>query len=149
MYKAIYFDMDGTIANLYGVDNWLEKLEAKSAEPYALAVPLVRMQALARRLNNLQRNGYKLGIISWTSKTATEEYAKEIEIAKRQWLKKHLPSVEFNEIIIVPYGTKKSSVVRHPSGVLFDDEQRNRIDWGLKGFAFAEDNIFNILENLK
>ena len=24
MYKAIYFDMDGTIADLYGVDGWLD-----------------------------------------------------------------------------------------------------------------------------
>ena len=24
MTRAIYFDMDGTIANLYGVDNWLD-----------------------------------------------------------------------------------------------------------------------------
>ena len=28
MTKAIYFDMDGTIADLYGVDGWLDSLVA-------------------------------------------------------------------------------------------------------------------------
>lgn len=28
MKNAIYFDMDGTIANLYGVENWLDYLIA-------------------------------------------------------------------------------------------------------------------------
>ena len=27
MSKVIMFDMDGTVYDLYGVDNWLEKLE--------------------------------------------------------------------------------------------------------------------------
>jgi hydroxymethylpyrimidine pyrophosphatase-like HAD family hydrolase len=34
MTKAIYFDMDGTIANLYGVENWLPKLQAKDETPH-------------------------------------------------------------------------------------------------------------------
>ena len=29
MMKAIYFDMDGTIADLYGVENWLEYFTKK------------------------------------------------------------------------------------------------------------------------
>ena len=33
--RTIWFDMDGTIANLYGVDNWLDKLHASDASPYA------------------------------------------------------------------------------------------------------------------
>ena len=33
--RTIWFDMDGTIANLYGVENWLPKLRAHDASPYA------------------------------------------------------------------------------------------------------------------
>ena len=30
---TINFDMDGTLANLYGVENWLEMLEAEDTTP--------------------------------------------------------------------------------------------------------------------
>ena len=41
MEKAIYFDMDGTIADLYGVDGWLDDLMNESTRPYAAAAPLL------------------------------------------------------------------------------------------------------------
>ena len=34
MLKMICFDMDGTIADLYAVDNWLAKLRAEDETPY-------------------------------------------------------------------------------------------------------------------
>ena len=37
MERKIYFDMDGTIADLYGVDNWLEMLINEDATPYRVA----------------------------------------------------------------------------------------------------------------
>ena len=43
MTKAINFDMDGTLADFYGVDNWLEYLVNKDAYPYAAAKPLMNM----------------------------------------------------------------------------------------------------------
>ena len=48
---TIYFDMDGTIANLYAVENWLPKLRNEDASPYTDAEPLVRLATLARLLN--------------------------------------------------------------------------------------------------
>ena len=42
----INFDMDGTIADLYGVDNWLEMLINGDTTPYSIAQPLVRLSAL-------------------------------------------------------------------------------------------------------
>ena len=66
--RTINFDMDGTIADLYGVANWLDFLIAEDATPYVVAKPLVNMQVLSRLLNKLQRNGYTINIISWTSK---------------------------------------------------------------------------------
>ena len=50
---TINFDMDGTIADLYGVENWLDYLIAEDAFPYETAEPLLRLSALARRLHNL------------------------------------------------------------------------------------------------
>ena len=37
MIKEIVFDMDGTIADLYGVENWLPKLRAYDPTPYQTA----------------------------------------------------------------------------------------------------------------
>ena len=144
--NAIYLDMDGTIADLYAVPNWLKMLRAENPTPYIQAEPLVRLSALARHLNRLQRNGYIIGIISWGSKHATPEYDEAVAKAKNFWLNKHLPSVKFDEIHIVPYGTPKSTVAKEKNGYLFDDEENNRKNWC--GTAYDVNNIIEILKAL-
>jgi hypothetical protein len=140
---TINFDMDGTIANLYGVENWLAMLTAEDPTPYEDALPLLRLSALARRLNNLQRNGYHIAIISWLSKTGSAEYNERVTEAKLNWLAKHLPSVAWDRIIIVPYGTPKQNFCYTPYDVLFDDEEQNRNSW--TGPAFDATDIMEIL----
>lgn len=141
---TIWFDMDGTIANLYGVDNWLPMLIAEDPTPYKTAEPLVNMNILARKLNKLQRNGHKLGIISWLSKCSTPTYDEAVTAAKLQWLKIHLRSVQWDEINIVAYGRNKWDVCGE--GILFDDEAPNRENWG--GDAFHPDEMMSVLSSL-
>ena len=143
MKKQIWFDMDGTIADLYGVENWLEKLTNSDPSPYAEAKPLVRMASLARILNRLQREGYEIGIVSWLSKNGNIEYNELVVEAKKEWLAIHLKSVKFDYIDIVKYGTPKE-VGR--SGILFDDEEQNRKNW--KDEAYDGDEIIEILKAL-
>ncbi len=143
---TINFDMDGTIADLYGVENWLEYLLAEDTTPYAVATPLVRLATLARRLNTLQRNGYNLAVISWLSKSGSDEYNKAVTEVKLDWLKKHLPSVEWDRITIVPYGTPKQNFCENPLDILFDDEERNRNNW--TGRAYGVENILEILREI-
>jgi hypothetical protein len=145
--KAIYFDMDGTIADLYGVTDWLEMLMNGNELPYAIAKPLVRLATLARLLNDLQKSGYTVGIVSWLAKNSTIDYDARVTNAKTQWLNRHLKSVHFDEIHIVKYGTPKQNIVKYPNGVLFDDEEQNRKNW--TGKAFDEKNIAEILKELK
>ena len=146
MTKAIYFDMDGTIADLYGVEGWLNDLESENERPYATAKPLIRMSALARVLNRLQREGYTIGIVSWLSKGGSDDYNEKVAYAKQKWLKQHLASVNFDEINIVKYGTPKSTAVNTQGGSLFDDEEINRTEWN--GTAYNVDNIIEILKAL-
>ena len=146
MKKAIYFDMDGTIADFYGVPNWLECLCESNPHPYEVAAPLLNMSLLARLLNRLQAEGYHIGIVSWLSKCGTVEFNAEVVIAKRIWLKNHLPSVYWDEYKIVPYGIPKHSVVEYADGILFDDEIQNRANW--TGTAYDVDNIIEILKGL-
>ena len=141
---TINFDMDGTIANLYGVENWLDYLIAKKPFPYENAKPMLRFSALARRLNILQKQGYQIAIISWLSKDSDASYDEAVTQAKIKWLAKHLPSVHWDRLTIVPYGTPKENYCDSPLDILFDDEQKNRDNW--KGIAY---NVTNILEILK
>ena len=143
---TIWFDMDGTIANLYGVDGWLADLIAKNTRPYAQATPLVRMNALARVLNRLQRIGYRIGIISWLAKNSTAEYDERVAEVKKGWLKAHLASVHFDEIRIVAYGTPKQTFARTENDILFDDEEPNRTAW--TGKAYDVNNIIATLRRL-
>lgn len=142
----ICFDMDGTIANLYGVENWLAMIINHDATPYKEAETLINMNSLARLLNKLQRIGYEVGIISWLAKGSTTEYDKEVTAAKKAWLEKHLKSVHFDFIEIVPYGTDKNIVCKDTLDILFDDEERNRKNWN--GMAYDVDNIIEILKGL-
>ena len=144
---TIYFDMDGTLCDLYGVSDWLRKLKAEDASPYREARPLLRLSQLARQLNKLQSHGYRLGIVSWLAKESSDFYGKIVTEAKLEWLHKHLASVNFDEIFIVPYGTPKYQVVTSQNGILFDDEEKNRREW--TGVAYDVQNILEILKGIE
>jgi len=141
---TIWFDMDGTIANLYGVDGWLDYLIAENTFPYDAARPMLNFSYLARLLHKAQANGYKIGIISWTSRGGSDFYNGQVALSKMLWLHKHLPSVEWDEIKIVAYGTDKRTATG--GGILFDDEENNRSAWG--DGAFTPDEIITILKGI-
>ena len=143
--KMIVFDMDGTIADLYAVNGWLDDLTNHNPRPYKEAKVMLHMSTLARLLNKAQRNGYYIGIISWLSKDNDPTYNEIVAEVKREWLKAHLPSVQWNEITIVPYGTPKSTAVEMSGGILFDDEEPNRTEWGT---AYEPCKIMEVLKGL-
>ena len=138
----ICFDMDGTIANLYGVENWLAYLVAEDVKPYKEAEVMVNMNSLARILNRLQRNGHEIGVISWTAKNGSKQYNKAVENAKRNWLREHLASVHFDFIAVVPYGYSKNNFANSKNDILFDDEEQNRKAWS--GVAYDVNNIIEV-----
>lgn len=142
---TIFFDMDGTIADLYGVKDWLAYLEAEDTFPYENAEPLLNLQALARRLNKLVKTGYAIEIISWTAKYSTAAYDEAVAAAKIKWLAKHLKSVKFQKINIVKYGTNKDLFRHSEKDILFDDEEKNLKNWN--GRAYDATKIMEILKN--
>lgn len=144
--RTIWFDMDGTIANLYAVDGWLDKLRAHDASPYAEAEVMLNMSQLARLLNQLKVMGYKLGIISWLSKCPTEEYDKAVTEAKKAWLGQHLASVSWDEVRIVKHGMPKEWFMQSDADILFDDEEQNRNNW--LGDAYEPEMIIKVLKHL-
>ena len=143
---TIFFDMDGTIADLYGVADWLNYLINEDTTPYVVAKPLVNLSILARYINKARAKGYNIGIISWTSKGGSVDYNSAVFDAKCAWLGKHLPSVVWDSVNIVDYGTPKQNFAKSTDDILFDDEDKNRDNW--TGKAYDVKNIIEILKNL-
>jgi hypothetical protein len=148
--KKIYFDMDGTIADLYGVENWLPMLRAEDATPYRIAKPLVNITRFNVLCGLLRRQGYEIGVISWLSKESSKEYKKAVRAAKREWLKKYFPACG-NEIHLVQYGTPKHSIVKAKGAILFDDEYKNGFSWERNGGEWinpTEKRIEKVLQSM-
>lgn len=131
MAGLICFDMDGTIADLYSVPDWLKKLEAEDPSPYFEAEPLCDMERLRDILIALNNKGYQIRVISWFSKKASPEYKKKIREAKLNWLKRY--DFPMEKAHFVAYGTTKANCVRSVGlpAILIDDNERVRDGWHL------------------
>lgn len=150
--KELIFDMDGTIADLYGVSDWLPKLRAEDVSPYKEARPLYDMDSLNAILNIFKEMGYKIVVVSWGAKGASEEYDKAVEKEKKEWLKRY--SFPADEIHVVPYETPKSKFIKNDFSVLIDDSPVVRNEFlkskiGLFRWTIdATENIIGQLLNL-
>lgn len=144
MFEAIYFDMDGTIADLYSVDEWLTKLRNRDASPYEEAAPMVNMKALNDLLERFVKLGITIGVISWLSKDSVSWYDKMVRNAKKAWLDEHLPTVQ--EVHFIKYGTTKKSAAKHKDSILVDDNEKVRKGW--TGYASIDANK-DILKELR
>lgn len=132
--KMICFDMDGTIANLYGIQGWKDHLNNENPLPYSNAKPMWNMKKLNRILFKLQARGIEIRVVTWLSKDSTEQFKETTRKAKIEWLKKYrFPYDHFHG---VQYGTTKADCVRkylkeNESAILIDDNDRIRLGWTL------------------
>lgn len=148
--KAVYFDMDGTVADLYNREGWLYQLENELPVFEDLA-PMVDMDKLAEVCGKLMAQGWKVGVITWLPMMASESYEEESSKEKKAWLDRHMPYVQ--EVHCLPYGTPKQRGPRVHSDrmVLVDDNEAVRQMWeiGYKRQTIdAKGNIIQELEKL-
>ena len=148
MNKTLVFDMDGTIANFYGVDGWLDYLMKEDTTPYEVAEPLYNMDVLRNILMNLKNKGWKVVVTTWLAKGGTKEYNDRTRIAKLNWLAKY--NFPYDEIHLVKYGTTKANCTRKHGGyqVLIDDNEMVRKGWRLGDTINANENILEKLEKM-
>lgn len=148
MRKMLVFDMDGTIADLYGVDGWLEDLRAEKTRPYEEAKPLYDMNELTNVLTKLQTLGWLVCVTTWLAKDATKEYNKAVTKAKKEWLTRY--NFPYDEIHCVKYGTTKANCTRNKADfqILFDDNKKVRDGWTLGTTVNAEYDIMKFLKAL-
>lgn len=150
MQKAIYFDMDGTVADLYNVSNWLEKLRNSDVSPYVEAAPLVDMNELDNILQKFVAIGFVIGVISWSAMDGSKEYNKKTRKAKKAWIKANMPSV--SEFHVVKYGTSKHTVAKVRGSILVDDNAKVRKAWERyteENYTIDASDSQKLLENLQ
>lgn len=119
MIKRIYVDMDGTVANFYKDNNYLEKMFEKgfflNLEPYELA----------KVINDL------CGVFDITILSACVDtpFCKSEKI---EWLKKHMPNVK--KYIFCKVGENKTDFVKDiENTMLIDDYSKNIYEWEKMG----------------
>ena len=147
--KMICFDMDGTIAQLYAVPNWLARLNAQDPTPYLEAEAMWNMAQLAKILSTLQNLGVEIRIITWLSKESTEEYKNAVREAKKEWLENY--GFPYDHFHGVQYGTTKADSIRkalapNETAWLIDDNAKVRKGWHM-GEAIDPTNV-DLLELL-
>lgn len=146
--KMLVFDMDGTIADLYAVENWLSLLRSESTLPYRVAKPMYDMSELCAILNNLKSLGWTIAVTSWSSKGASSIFTEMITKAKIDWLSSF--GFPYDICNIVEYGVSKSSVTKQYGGIqiLFDDSEEVRNEWSNGETVDANKDILSFLYNL-
>jgi len=146
--KTLVFDMDGTIADLYGVKGWLKMLRAEDPTPYEKAKPMYDMVLLTAILWVLKNDGWRIAVTSWLAKDSTPAYDAKVRQAKKNWLDRY--DFPYDEIHLVKYGTTKANCTRKHGGIqiLVDDNEKVRNGWHLGDTINANENILPILSGL-
>lgn len=146
--KVLVFDMDGTIADFYGVKGWLDYLINEDTTPYEIAKPLYDMNVLNEMLLALKMLGWKIVVTTWLARNGSKEYNDRTRKAKLEWLAKY--NFPYDEIHLVQYGTTKANCTRKMGGyqILIDDNEKVRKGWNLGATIDANENILEKLAKI-
>jgi hypothetical protein len=146
---TIYFDLDGTVYDLYAQPMWLERITTL-ADPTIYDVEgatIYPTTDLAAVLDTLVAKGHKIGVISWLAKSASQDYNVTVRAIKRAWIAKHMPQA--TEVHVVKYGTPKHRVANDKSNaILVDDVADVRNAWTHGATIDASKNIMHALWTL-
>ena len=142
--------MDGTLASLYSVPDWLDLLRAYDPLPYKIAAPMWDMARLTGLLRQFQKEGIEVNIVTWLSMESTPEYDRATREAKKEWLDRY--NFPYDHFHGVKYGATKANSVRKrlhdgDEAILIDDNAKVREGWHLG--ATIDPTAENIIEVLK
>ena len=121
MSKKCWFDLDGTLYNLYNIPDWLDYLENEKEGIFTKGELMVNEEDFTGETMRCMANGWEFGVISWLPMGASPEYEEQCRKEKMEWIKKYLPFVK--EINIVPYGVPTQNCIQKKAKtmVLIDD----------------------------
>ena len=137
--KVLNFDMDGTIADLYKMEDWLENLEKEQLD-FSLAAPIFNDNFI-NKIIELKKIGFYIQIITWLPPTSIE-YQAMVSKQKLEWIRKYFPIID--AYYILPYGKNKASVCnKYDLNFLIDDNVEVVNSWNE---SFKDEK--GIVENL-
>lgn len=151
MSKKIYFDLDGTLADLYNRKNWLDDIENERSGVFKDLPTIVNFDdSFFLLIDELLRDGWGMGVITWTPMQASPEYEEVCRQEKLEWIRENLPFV--TEINIVPYGVPKQKAIqkRAKKMVLIDDNADVVKMWNTKiqREGFLVDDNYTVVDAL-
>lgn len=123
----VYLDLDGTIADLYGKENWLECLRAEKENTFSDLRPMISQDKL---LEIFPQERYDIRILSMTPLGASKAFCEKVVEEKNAWLDEHFPALK--KRIYQKYGHNKN-VKNSANAILVDDNETIRKSW--KGIA--------------
>lgn len=150
--KELYFDLDGTLYDLYAIPNWLQLLRGEKNGAYLMGNSTCNLQTVKELCETLIQNyNYDIGVITWLAKYSSKEYEKRAMQEKLMWIESELPFVSEKNIFITPYGTPKQNFAgKNKKAILFDDNEEIIKNWETpklrKGIKINSGN--EVIENL-
>ena len=140
----IWFDMDGTIADLYNHKDWLKRLRNNDSTIFEDLETTNFIAELIADLNEqidsweIDRKNITFGIITWTSMEATYQMQLDSSKSKAIWARRFSDNYGLNinfdtHFISLPYGTPKQSGLARVENkgyhILIDDNQEVLDTW--------------------
>ena len=136
--NSIWFDMDGTIAELYKVEGWLQKLRNNDWSVYSECAPRHNYKRINAAIEALIENGWQVGVITWGSKGIDwGRELNEISDIKFGWIHKFFPAFTSGKFACIPYGYSKADFLEemgdgdceYDIAYLVDDNKEVRQEW--------------------
>lgn len=148
---SIWFDLDGTLYELYKIPNWLERIEKKDWNVFIDGEPRKHHERIQEAIKALQAKGWKVGCITWSSKAVEGRDIHDIAEKKKEFVEKYFPELLEN-FHCLPYGCSKAALIRYSYGrgskretegpnYLVDDNKDVRRDWREVGKDFGYKTI--------
>ena len=139
MSKLVYFDMDGTISDLYGVSNIFNRLDSLDASVYYEAKPINKYIDMLKEFHNM---GYKVIILSCLGMISEKQFDIDTINNKNKWLDEYVGDKYIDERIYLPYTKHKEQYIAE-YGILVDDDDKVLMNWNYDRIKAINNNKCN------